>query len=74
MLKNSVFNDEAGTFTDVQAAFRYAIEGHMPPARSTPPVLGNLKEGTYVVDKGVSPPRLYSKINGVLYYIAWTAA
>lgn len=73
-LRSGVYDNEPATFGDVSAIFKYLIENHVRPSLSSPPLAKDLKEFTIVIDKMASPPRIYTKLNGALYYIAWTAA
>ena len=66
--------DEPATFGDITAIFRWMVENHIRPALTSPPLAKDVQEFTVVIDKAASPPRIYTKLNGSLYYITWTAA
>lgn len=73
-LRSGVYDDEPATFGDISAIFKWMIENHVRPSLSSPPLLKDIQEFTLAIDKTASPPRLYTTINGALYYIEWTAA
>lgn len=66
--------DESATFGDLTAVFKWVVENHVRFSLSSPPLLKDVKEGTVVIDKAASPPRIYTTLNGALYYVALTAA
>jgi len=65
--------DEPATFGDIASIFKWMVENHVRPALSSPPLAHQVGEFTFVLDKEASPPRLYTKLDGSLYYIEWTA-
>jgi hypothetical protein len=62
--------DEPATFGDVAGIFKFMVENHVRYALTSPPLLKDIKEGTWVWDKTLS--RLYTNSNGVLKYIQAT--
>lgn len=66
--------DEPATYSDLTAIFKWLVENHVRYSLSSPPLLKDVTEGTLVIDKDATPPRLYTTINGALYYVAFTAA
>lgn len=69
-LKSGLYGDEPATFTDVNGLFKFVTENHVRASRTSPPVVNDLKELTWVVDKTLL--RLYVKIDGALRYVQLT--
>ena len=74
VLRTGVYDDEPATFGDITLIFRYMLQNHVRPALSSPPIARDVDEFTLVMDKTASPPRLYTKLDGSLYYLEFTAA
>lgn len=69
-LKSSVYNNEPATFTDINANFKYLLENHIRRSLSSPPLLKDIKEGTFVYDSTLN--RLYTNSNSTLRYVQFT--
>lgn len=62
--------EDPATFGDITGIFKFMLENHVRYSRTSPPILGDVKEGTWVWDKTLS--RLYTTSNGVLKFIQAT--
>lgn len=62
--------DEPATFGDITGIFKFMVENHVRYSRTSPPLLKDVKEGTWVWDKTLK--RLYTCSDGVLVYIQGT--
>ena len=69
-LRAGVYDDEPANFGDITALFKYLVENHIRYSRTSPPVLRDVKEGTFVWDKTQS--RLYINSDGALKYVQFT--
>lgn len=69
-LKSGIYDNEPGTFTDISANFKYLLENHIRRSLTSPPLLKDVKEGTFVWDSTLK--RLYTTSDGVLRYVAFT--
>lgn len=68
-LKNAIYNNETANFTDINANFRYLLENHIRRSLTSPPLLKDIKEGTFAYDTTLN--RLYTRSQGVLKYVAF---
>lgn len=59
--------DEPATFGDVTGIFKFMVENHVRYSLSSPPLLRDVAEGTWVWDKTLL--RLYTCSDGALRYI-----
>lgn len=69
-LKNSVYNNEPATFTDMTALFKYFLDNHVRRSLTSPPLLKDVKEGTFTYDSTLD--RLYTCSNGALKYVQFS--
>ena len=69
-LRSGVYDDEPAQFGDVAAVFKYMIENHIRYSLSSPPLLKDVKEGSFVWDKTAN--RLYTNSGNALKYVAFS--
>ena len=62
--------DEPATYGDVQAIFKWMVENHMRPALTSPPLLKDVPELTFVWDKTLN--RLYTSSDGSLKFVQFS--
>lgn len=62
--------DEPATFGDITGIFKFMVENHVRYALTSPPLLKDVPEGTWVWDKTLL--RLYTCSDGVLRHIQAT--
>lgn len=69
-LKSSNYDNEPSNFTDITASFKYLLENHVRRSLTSPPLLRDVKEGTFVYDSTLN--RLYTNSNATLRYVQFT--
>lgn len=69
-LRNSTYNNEPATFADISATFKYLLENHIRRSLTSPPLLKDVKEGSFVWDSTLK--RLYTCSDAVLRYVQFT--
>lgn len=62
--------DEPATYGDLTAVFKWLIENHMRPALTSPPLLKDVPELTFVYDR--TADRIYTNNGGALKFVQFS--
>jgi len=69
-LRSGAYANEPATFGDISGIFKWLVENHVRPSLTSPPLLKDLPELTFVYDQTLN--RLYTNSGGLIKYVQFS--